>query len=65
MLKVELKDLDEMKFDLTLTGFDLGEMTLMFDEAVAPESSTQEIDPDNYNMECTCPKCGFEFDPKT
>ncbi len=65
MLKVELKDLEDMKFDLTMTGFDLGEMTLMFDEAVAPDSSTQEIDPDDYNMACTCPKCGFEFDPKT
>lgn len=65
MLKVELKDLEDMKFDLTLTGFDLGEMTMMFDEPVTPDSSTQEIDPDDYNMECTCPKCGFEFDPKT
>lgn len=30
-----------------------------------PESSTKEIDPDGFNMECVCPKCGFEFDPKT
>jgi ParB-like chromosome segregation protein Spo0J len=32
MLKVELKDLEDMKFDLTITGFDLGEMASMFAE---------------------------------
>jgi DNA modification methylase len=32
MLKVELKDLEDMKFDLTITGFELGEMASMFDE---------------------------------
>ena len=67
MLKVEFQDLDAKGFDLTLTGFDLGELSAMFDEpnVSAPESSTKEIDPDNYEMGCQCPKCGFEFDPKT
>lgn len=26
---------------------------------------TEEIDPDSFELECKCPKCGFEFDPKT
>ena len=26
------------------------------------ETSTKEIDPDDYQMELRCPKCGFEFD---
>jgi ParB-like chromosome segregation protein Spo0J len=65
LLKVELQDLDAQGFDLTLTGFELGEMAALFDEAIAPDTSTQEIDPDDYEMGCTCPKCGFEFDPKT
>jgi len=65
MLKVELQDLDAQGFDLSLTGFELGELTSLFDEPVAPDSSTKEIDPDDYEMGCTCPKCGFEFDPKT
>jgi ParB-like chromosome segregation protein Spo0J len=65
LLKVELQDLDAQGFDLTLTGFELGEMAALFDEGSAPDSSTQEIDPDDYEMGCTCPKCGFEFDPKT
>lgn len=32
LLKVELKDLDAVGFDLTLTGFDLDEMAELFDE---------------------------------
>jgi len=32
LLKVELQDLDAQGFDLTLTGFDLGEMANLFDE---------------------------------
>jgi len=27
----------------------------------SPESSTQEIDTDEFEFECTCPKCGFQF----
>jgi len=32
MLKVEFKDLGDLNFDLTLTGFDLGELGDLFDE---------------------------------
>lgn len=32
LLKVEMKDLDAEKFDLTLTGFELGELATLFDE---------------------------------
>jgi len=28
------------------------------------QDNTEEIDPDGFDMECTCPRCGFEFDPK-
>lgn len=28
------------------------------------ESSTQEINPDDFDLQCRCPKCGFEFDAK-
>ena len=64
LLKIELKDLDAEKFDLTLTGFELGELTTLFDEPnmAEPDSSTKEIDPDEYAMDHKCPKCGFEFD---
>ena len=29
-----------------------------------PESSTEEINTDEMQMQCRCPKCGFEFDRK-
>jgi hypothetical protein len=29
------------------------------------ETSAKEIDAASFELECTCPKCGFEFDPKT
>jgi ParB-like chromosome segregation protein Spo0J len=64
LLKIELKDLDAEKFDLTLTGFEIGELATLFDEPnmAEPDSSTKEIDPDEYAMDHRCPKCGFEFD---
>ena len=33
LLKIELTDLDAKGFDLTLTGFDVGELTALFDDA--------------------------------
>ena len=64
LLKIELTDLDAKGFDLTLTGFDMGELAALFDEPdmSEPDSSTKEIDPDAYAMDHKCPKCGFEFD---
>ena len=66
LLKIEMQDLSTEGFDLSLIGFGLGEMANMFDDGVrgVPESSAKEIDPDDYRMSCTCPKCGFEFDDK-
>ena len=29
------------------------------------QSRTKEIDPDEFDLNCKCPKCGFEFDAKT
>lgn len=29
----------------------------------APESSAEEINADEFSMQCKCPRCGFEFDP--
>lgn len=64
LLKIELQDLEADGFDLSLTGFEIGEMAAIFDEPdmSEPDSSSQEIDPDAYAMDHKCPKCGFEFD---
>lgn len=67
LLRVEFAELEEMDFDIELTGFDdieLGNMFLDGEDLTEPDSSTKEIDVDEYEMSCICPKCGFEFDDK-
>lgn len=70
LLGLELAELEEMDFDIELTGFDLGELDGQLgdeidgDDGLLDESSTKEIDVDEYEMSCICPKCGFEFDDK-
>ena len=67
MLALELGEIKDLGFDLDLTGFEVGEIeALTFeDKDHYPDSSSQEIDVDDYKMGHQCPKCGFEFDEKT
>ena len=68
MLRLELAELDSDGFKLELSGFagdDLTQAMFGADALEAPESSTKEIDTDEYKMSNQCPKCGFEFDAKT
>jgi hypothetical protein len=51
--------LAEMLADLAKDNGILGELNE--DDA----GQTEEINPDSFELECKCPKCGFEFDPKT
>lgn len=62
MLRIELKDLDADKFDLTLTGFELGELSNMFLENNPAEAPDDFSEVDETDMSHICPKCGFEFD---
>ena len=69
LLALELGELNAADFDMALIGFDAGELSSAMNldsliEQDAPESSSKEIDPDDYKMGCMCPKCGFEFDDK-
>ena len=70
LLHLELDELRDIDFDLELTGFDLGELDGQLgdeidgDDGLLDESSTKEIDVDDYEMGCVCPRCGFEFDNK-
>jgi ParB-like chromosome segregation protein Spo0J len=68
LLALELSDLREGDFDLDLTGFDAGWIEAALNpperDDTPPESSGGEVDVDAMKMECQCPKCGFEFDPK-
>ena len=67
MLAAELADLGTEDFDLGSLGFadeDLAEL-LGTDTDEDPKTGlTKEIDSDSFDMECKCPKCGFEFDQK-
>ena len=69
MLRLELAELDVSGFNLELTGFTGDDLTqAMFGNDaldVTPDSSSKEIDVDDYKMGHQCPKCGFEFDEKT
>jgi ParB-like chromosome segregation protein Spo0J len=71
MLANELSDLHADDFDLGVLGFDADELAKLMefeggnDGDEEPQSSTSEVNPDEFKMQCECPKCGFEFDPKT
>lgn len=64
LLKLELQDLDAAGFDLTLTGFEIGEMTAIFDEpdfAPGTEDDQGKLDELAPKM-VTCPHCAAEWD---
>jgi ParB-like chromosome segregation protein Spo0J len=64
MLKIELGELGDLDFDLSLTGFDIEEMALLFDE---PEFSPGTEDDQGKLDELapkmvTCPHCAAKWD---
>lgn len=64
LLKVELQEIEALRFDLTLTGFDVGEMTAIFDEpdfAPGTEEEQGKLDELAPKM-VTCPHCNAEWD---
>lgn len=66
LLTLELDELLADGFAIEILGFNPAEIQNIADQPdFEPESSTKEIDPDDYLMGHQCPKCGFEFDKKT
>lgn len=70
LLSLEMAALHDDDFDLKITGFDPGEIANLFGIDLDPnaepgDSKTQEIDTDEFQMQARCPRCNFEFDPKT
>ena len=61
-LQADGHDLAELGYDQN----DRDELLARFQnvQQPAPESSAEEINTDEMKMQCRCPKCGFEFDPK-
>ena len=67
LLALEFAELQEIGFDLDLTGFDADELEALAgsEENDVPQQSTaREVDSDAFEMEHKCPRCGFEFDNK-
>ena len=64
MLKVELSDLQAEGFDLTLTGFELGEVSALFyDKDFAPGTEGDQGRLDELAPKIVqCPHCGQDFD---
>ena len=64
LLSTELKGLDELGFDLTLTGFTVGEMTaLFFEPDFAPGTEGEQGKLDELAPKIvTCPHCAQDFD---
>ena len=63
MLRVELQELGDLNFDLSLTGFDVNELSALFFE---PEFKPDDIENQgklDAKTECVCPACGEIFDP--
>ena len=66
VLKLELQELDGLKYDLTLTGFSVGELSGLFFEpnfdagTEADQGKLDELSPKLVN----CPHCGEDFDSR-
>jgi ParB-like chromosome segregation protein Spo0J len=63
-LKIEMQEIDGLKFNLTLTGFDVGEMAALFDQPdFAPGTEGDQGKLDELAPKIVqCPHCGDEFD---
>jgi len=64
LLKVEMKELDELGIDLELTGFGVGELTALFDEPdfqAGTENDQGKLDELSPKI-VQCPHCGQDFD---
>lgn len=63
-LKLELQEIDLEGFDLQLTGFQIGELSAMFDEPeFAPGTEQEQGKLDELSPKIiTCPHCGDDFD---
>lgn len=71
-LAEQLRALQSEEFNLANVGYTDDELNQMINKlsnnilsSEIPESSSEEINPDEFSLECQCPKCGFEFNPKT
>lgn len=65
MLKLEMIELNDLDFDLTLTGFDdfvLGDIDDIEEHISSSESPEEFKEVGETELNHKCPKCGFEYD---
>lgn len=64
ILKIELQEIEGLKFDLKLTGFDVAELTALFDQPeFAPGTEEDQGKLDELAPKIIdCPHCGQDFD---
>lgn len=63
MLQLELEEIAAGGLDISLAGFSDDEFEGLLEDpdSGASESSAKEVDIDDFEFDCKCPKCGFEF----
>ena len=67
LLALEFAELQDLGFDLDLTGFDADELEALAgaeENDVPQRSTTREVDAYAFEMKHKCPRCGFEFNDK-
>lgn len=64
MLKLELEELGGLDFNLELTGFTLPELNDILIEKKVEGGGTRELNPDEFELQQKCPRCGFEYNTK-
>lgn len=64
MLKIELQDIESLRFNLDLIGFSNAELESLFLEPdFAPGTEDDQGSLTDYGAKCECPSCGEVFDP--
>jgi hypothetical protein len=69
-LRQALRECAESEAEIAALGWTPDEFQVeasVFDQShdSVPGSSAEEIDVDSFDLKNTCPRCGFEFNPKT
>lgn len=64
LLKLEIQDIEDLNFDVSMTGFDVGELTqIFFEPDFAPGTDADQGKLDELQPKMIpCPHCGQEFD---
>ena len=60
-LKLEIEQLQDMDFDLELTGFTRKELDKLMDQPIYDDAPDEFPEDDGSDNTHTCPSCGYEW----